>query len=183
MKNIYLIRHCSADGQHKDSPLTSHGIRQAKQLADFLAEKRIEADKIVSSPYLRAIESIRPYAEKNKLNITVDDRLKERILSEDPIDDWLEVLEQSFNDLDFRLPGGESGNDAVKRAEMVIENVLADSNVSNVVFVSHGNIIALLLSRYQPGFGFEGWKTLRNPDVYLINADRQKNSIECLWQT
>lgn len=163
--------------------MTSIGIKQAKQLADFLSKNRINADRIVSSPYLRAIESIKPYAEKNKLNIDVDDRLKERILSEDPIDDWLEVLEQSFDDPDFCLPGGESGNDAVKRVEMVLENVLADSNVSNVVVVSHGNIIALLLSRYQPEFGFEGWKKLRNPDVFLVNDDNEHRSVKCLWQT
>ncbi|WP_164668816.1 histidine phosphatase family protein [Virgibacillus doumboii] len=181
MKNIYLLRHCSANGQHIDSPLTSEGIRQAQLLNTFFTEKDIVADRIISSPYLRAIESIKPYAEENNLEINVDNRLKERILSEYPIDDWIEVLEQSFSDFDFSLPGGESGNDAIKRGKSVIDNIFSDESATNVIMVSHGNLIALLLHQYDRNFGFEGWKNLRNPDIYLINIDDDKYSIQCLW--
>lgn len=181
MKKLYLIRHCSADGQHKDSPLTNEGIRQAHLLSVFLKDKNIDADRIISSPYLRAIESIKPYAENNNMEVSVDDRLKERILSEDPIDDWLEVLEQSFTDLNFNLPGGESGNDAIQRAQAVIENMHKDNKATNVIIVSHGNLIALLLNQYKPGFGFDGWKKLRNPDIYLIDFEVNDQSVESLW--
>ncbi|SEQ28166.1 2,3-bisphosphoglycerate-dependent phosphoglycerate mutase [Virgibacillus subterraneus] len=181
MKNLYLIRHCTADGQHMDSPLTNEGIRQAQLLSDFFTEQNINIDKIISSPYLRAIESIKPYAEQNNIEVKIDDRLKERILSEHPIDDWMDVLEQSFTDLDFNLPGGESSNDTVNRAKLVIESVQSDKNATNVILVSHGNLMALLLKQYDPSFGFEGWKSLRNPDVYLINIEGNNHSIECLW--
>src|SRR5699024_6472975 len=101
MKNIYLIRHCTAAGQHPDSPLTRDGLRQAVQLKDFFISQNIDCDRIISSPYLRAIDSIRPYAEQIGLPIDVDERLKERILSDRPIDDWLDVLEQSFMTIIF----------------------------------------------------------------------------------
>ncbi|MFB4169157.1 histidine phosphatase family protein [Virgibacillus sp. JSM 102003] len=181
MRNLYLIRHCAADGQHSDSPLTNEGIRQAHLLSAFFTEQNINIDKIISSPYLRAVESIKPYAEQNNIEVKVDGRLKERILSEDPIDDWIDVLEQSFTDLDFSLPGGESSNDAVKRVTSVIENIHSEDNATNVILVSHGNLIALLLNQYEPNFGFEAWKNLRNPDVYLIKIDDNNHSIECLW--
>ncbi|WP_077326573.1 histidine phosphatase family protein [Virgibacillus siamensis] len=181
MKNLYIIRHCLADGQHIDSPLTDVGMRQAHLLSVYLSEKDIKIDKIISSPYLRAIESIRPFAEKNKLKINVDDRLKERILSDEPIDDWMEVLEKSFSDHDFQLPGGESGNDVIKRASMVIDAVNNEEDISNVLIVSHGNLIALLLGMYNPDFGFEGWKNLQNPDVFLINLEENEHSIKSLW--
>lgn len=181
MKNVYLIRHCSANGQHEDSPLTSTGIRQAQLLKTFFTEKDIIADRIISSPYLRAIESIKPYAENNNLEINVDDRLKERILSEYPVDDWMEVLEQSFSDLNFCLPGGESGNDAIDRVKSVIDSICSDDTATNVILVSHGNLIALLLNQYDPDFGFDGWRNLRNPDIYLINMEDDRPSVQCLW--
>src|SRR5690625_6007216 len=87
MKKIYFVRHCSADGQHKDSPLTIEGTRQAQLLSIFLTENDIPIDRIISSPYLRAVESIKPYAEKHGIDIEVDERLHERVLSNEPVDE------------------------------------------------------------------------------------------------
>ncbi|MEN1969415.1 histidine phosphatase family protein [Lentibacillus sp. N15] len=183
MKRIFLVRHCASDGQHKDSPLTYEGIRQAQVLSTFFDKQNITFDKIISSPYLRAIESIKPYAEQVSTKIEVNENLRERILSEQPIDDWLDVLEHSFADLSFNLPGGESGNDAIKRANSVLETIYANDTLKNVIIVSHGNLIALLLKQFDDAFGFEQWKNLRNPDVYVINSDLQSHTIECLWDS
>ncbi|MBP1967926.1 2,3-bisphosphoglycerate-dependent phosphoglycerate mutase [Virgibacillus natechei] len=181
MKKIYFVRHCSADGQHKDSPLTTIGMRQAHLLSNFFSKENIAIDKIISSPYLRAIESIKPFATKSSSEIEIDDRLSERILSDEPIDDWIEVLEQSFNDHNFALPGGESAKDAIQRANTVLESIYSDDNIKNVIIVSHGNIMALLLQQYDGNFGFEKWKELQNPDIYLINYNTDTSTIECLW--
>ena len=35
MGKIYVIRHCLAQGQSLDAPLTQKGIEQAESLADF----------------------------------------------------------------------------------------------------------------------------------------------------
>lgn len=171
MKKIFLVRHCSAAGQHKDSPLTTEGIRQAHLLSIFLREQDFAIDQIISSPYLRASESIKLYAEKKGLEIEFDDRLHERILSNEPVDDWLEVLEHSFHDLDFNLPGGESSNVAMRRANQVLESVFHNEDVSNVLVVTHGNILALILKQYDNRFGFDTWKEMRNPDIFLIHYD------------
>ncbi|MFD1040036.1 histidine phosphatase family protein [Virgibacillus byunsanensis] len=177
------MRHCSAEGQHKDSPLTTVGMRQAHLLSNFFNDQNISIHRIISSPYLRAIESIKPYAQLINTEVEVDERLKERILSEDPIDDWLEVLEQSFTDLDFTLPGGESANDAMHRVSQVIDSIYDNENVANVIIVSHGNLLSLLLKQYNPDFGFANWKELRNPDVFLVNMDDEKtHSVECVWR-
>ncbi|HLR79921.1 MAG TPA: histidine phosphatase family protein [Bacillota bacterium] len=181
MKNIYLIRHCTAAGQHPDSPLTRDGLRQAVQLKDFFISQNIDCDRIISSPYLRAIDSIRPYAEQIGLPIDVDERLKERILSDRPIDDWLDVLEQSFHDHHFRLPGGESAYDALTRAKDVFASLDEHEDVMNVMIVSHGNLIALVLQQLDEAYGFDQWKQLRNPDIYKICYDENVVSVECIW--
>ncbi|UJL48048.1 histidine phosphatase family protein [Virgibacillus sp. NKC19-16] len=181
MKNIYFIRHCSADGQHKDSPLTTIGMRQAHLISNFFSDQDIKIDKIISSPYLRAIESIKPFSEKTLTEIEIDERLKERILSVEPIDDWIEVLEQSFNDQHFALPGGESALDAVQRVNKVFESIYGNDNVKNAVIVSHGNLMALFLRQYDRDFGFKKWKELQSPDIYLIKYEKGYFSTECVW--
>jgi len=180
LKRIYLMRHCSAGGQHKDSPLTTEGIRQAQLLAKYFYNLQIPIDKIISSPYLRAIESMKPFAQEKGIKIDIDDRLKERILSEDPVDDWLEILEYSFINYDFKLPGGESSTDAFLRAHQVLEMFYNHDNYSNMIVITHGNILALLLNHYLQSFGFNEWKELRNPDLFVINYSNRVQSIEHL---
>lgn len=182
MKKIHLVRHCSAAGQHKDSPLTTEGMRQAQLLSIFFSDQKDSIDKIYSSPYLRAIESIKPYSEKIGINIELDDRLRERVLSNEPIDDWLEVLEQSFDDHDFNLPGGESANEALDRVNQLLESIY-NSDASNVVVVTHGNLFALILNQFDDNFGFNKWKEIKYPDVYLINYDRSVQSVKPLWKS
>lgn len=183
MRKIYFVRHCIADGQHKDSPLTTIGMRQAHLLSNFFSKHDVKIDKIISSPYLRAIESIKPYAEKENIEIEIDDRLKERILSDEPIDDWIEILEHSFSDHDFALPGGESSNGAISRVKPLLESTLNDESIEQAIIVSHGNLLALLLNQYDDNFGFNEWKELSNPDVYLLSIDNNNTSVKCLWNT
>ncbi|WP_332888779.1 histidine phosphatase family protein [Paenibacillus selenitireducens] len=56
--NIYIVRHCKAEGQSPDANLTDEGYIQAERLAEFLHHKNIES--IISSPYVRAVQSIFP---------------------------------------------------------------------------------------------------------------------------
>lgn len=181
MKKIYCIRHCSATGQHKDSPLTTEGTRQAQLMSMYLNEQQFPIDKIISSPYLRAVESIKPFAETKDLHIHIDPQLHERVLSIEPLDDWLNELEHSFQNPNYRLPGGESGNEAIQRVNHTLDHILNSDNASNIILVTHGNLLTLLLSQYDPSFNFEKWKQLQNPDIFLINFDQNVQSIEHVW--
>ncbi|AXI11151.1 histidine phosphatase family protein [Oceanobacillus zhaokaii] len=183
MKKIYFVRHCSADGQHKDSPLTKDGIMQAQLLADFFHEQNITFDRIISSPYLRAIESIKPFAESMGITIDVDNRLEERILSDEPIEDWLEELEYSFNDYAYALHGGESANAVINRANEVLMPILNENTATNAIIVSHGNLLALLYSQFDKSFGFTQWKELGNPDIYLLTFNDEVISFEHVWNS
>ncbi|SDJ68741.1 histidine phosphatase family protein [Sediminibacillus albus] len=182
MKRLFMIRHCNAEGQHKDSPLTKDGVIQAQIVAEFLQDYGYKMDRILSSPFLRAVESIKPYAQRNSLPIEIDERLEERLLSEEPVDDWMDVLEQSFTDMNFKLPGGESSNDASLRAKQLVDEIMEDDSCENVAIVTHGNLLALLLGKYQADIGFAQWKGLTNPDMYLIQKTGGEYIVERIWQ-
>ncbi|GGM23371.1 phosphoglycerate mutase [Paraliobacillus quinghaiensis] len=182
MKRLIMIRHCQAESQHKDAPLTKSGVNQAHRLAEFLNNnKQIKLDRIITSPFMRAIETIRPYADHHNISIEKDRRLQERLLSDQPIDDWLDVLEKSFLDFDFRLPGGESSNDALKRGIQVLNEALQDQDNEQIAIVTHGNLLSILLSEFDKEFGFYQWKTLKNPDVFLIEKDIDSYRLEHIW--
>ncbi len=179
MKYIYLVRHCEATGQGSDCELTERGKVQARELADFFNSASIE--RILSSPYKRAVESCKVLAEEKNIHIECDDRLKERILCEQDIPDWREKLSQSFLEGDMKLAGGESSNEASKRGYTVIKEVLA-SKYTNTVIVTHGNLLTLILNHLDDSYGYESWKGLTNPDVYCLRVDGGQIDIKRVWK-
>ena len=100
---LILVRHCEATGQEPEAPLTNVGAQQAQTLADFLLGYPI--DRITTSEYLRARQSMEPFASISDLTVHTDARLNERVLSAEPIKNWQDVVRDSFDDdHDLRAP-------------------------------------------------------------------------------
>jgi 2,3-bisphosphoglycerate-dependent phosphoglycerate mutase len=165
---LYLVRHCSAAGQEPEAPLTADGERQAEQLAGRLADElgSVAVVRVVSSPYARAVGSIRPLAEHLGVPVETDNRLRERVLCAAPVPDWRDRLRASFDDLDLCLDGGESSRTALARGLAALADARVDGGAS--VVVTHGNMLALLLRELDGRDGFEAWQGLGNPDVYRV---------------
>jgi phosphohistidine phosphatase SixA len=91
--SLVLIRHALAgdpdawQGDDRIRPLDERGRRQAEALVDALAE--FELDRIVSSPFIRCVQTIAPLAEARGLDLELDDRL-----GADRLHDVPQVLEQ-----------------------------------------------------------------------------------------
>ncbi|PEX84875.1 histidine phosphatase family protein [Bacillus cereus] len=180
MKKIIVIRHCSATGQERDAELTVAGKNQANKLATFLLENHLQIDYIISSPFVRAIDSIRPYALQANLSIQEDERLAERVLSDAPMDDWMQKLEYTFTNIDIAYLGGESTKQAMDRALLLIQDVLK-LNHTTTLLVTHGNLLTLILKHFDHTIGFSEWRALTNPDIYEITID-EPSSIKRLWE-
>lgn len=173
-KTFYLVRHCQAEGQHPQARLTVEGRAQADRLARFFAQREISY--IVSSPYVRAIESIGPTLQQTKLPLETDIRLSERVLGHGNLPDWLEHLERSFKNMELKLAGGESGSEAAERGIAAVSAVPHQS-----IVVTHGNLLALLLNHWDSGFGFDDWRNLSNPDIFKITHGGQSTIVERVW--
>jgi 2,3-bisphosphoglycerate-dependent phosphoglycerate mutase len=162
---LYLVRHYQATGQESDAPLTELGQHQAIALAGWLSEVSIE--RIISSPFARAYQSIVPLSERLGLTIEVNDRLIERVLSPVPLDNWRERLAETFIDLDLSFEGGESSRIAMMRGVSVVNQAMQQTT-DPVVLVTHGNLMVLILKHFNEQVGYAEWENLRNPDVYCI---------------
>lgn len=177
-KNIYIVRHCEAQGQPPESPLTEKGHEQAIELTRFFSN--VPIDRILSSPFLRAIQSVEPLSKEKNIMIEINDRLAERTLSSRDMPDWLEKLSSTFDNLDLKYEGGESSKEAMERIVSVVEEAF-DSVAENTIIVTHGNIMSLLLKNNNDSFGFDHWKKLSNPDVFLLSKAKNEVKMERLW--
>lgn len=76
MKQLFLIRHAKSSWDDMslsdfDRPLNKRGKRDAPKMGDFLREKSISPDLIVSSPANRALTTAKIIAEK--VNYAIND--------------------------------------------------------------------------------------------------------------
>ena len=165
-RRIILIRHCESSGWEPDAPLTARGRRQAEDLADRLAALAVDA--LVSSPHVRARQSIEPFAAASGLDVRVDDRLVEKVLARHSIDGWRAAVRRSFSDPDWKLPGGESGSEAQRRGRAAVEAALSEAHGLCAV-VTHGQLMTLVLRSIDARFGFHEWALLSNPDGYFVD--------------
>ena len=147
-------------------------------LCAFLAQRDVE--RIVSSPFVRAIESVQPLSARLGIGVETDPRLVERTLSAVPIPDWRERLRDSFQDLDLTIQGGESSQAAMERARNAVADVL-DHPAHRTVVVTHGNLMALMLKTFDGNIGFELWERLTYPDVYSVTVSETHSAVQRMW--
>lgn len=165
MRRLLLMRHCESTGQAPDATLSERGHEQARALAHFLAHHPI--DRVIASPYRRAVESIAPFARAAGLAIEVDEDLREHRLADPPIAAWRDAVARCFEDETFRAPGGESAAETLWRARRAIDAACVDGTRLPVL-ASHGQLLSLLLHSLDGRFGFAGWTRMTNPDVFLL---------------
>jgi 8-oxo-dGTP diphosphatase len=78
---VYLVRHAKAGNRERWTeddrlrPLSKKGRRQAEGLVQLF--RRLEVTRIVSSPYLRCVQSVRPLALARELTIELSEALAE----------------------------------------------------------------------------------------------------------
>jgi 2,3-bisphosphoglycerate-dependent phosphoglycerate mutase len=187
---ILLVRHCSALGQDAEAELSESGKLQSEQLAIQLASF-FNVTKIVSSPFKRAIDTVKPLANMFNLEIECDELLRERYfqkLEPEACTDMNEIfakLRYSFDDFDFKAcEDGESNADCQGRAKKFLQN--HQKSAGTTVIVSHGNFITTLLglNAEKKTFGYEEMCSLSNPDVFILNFDldsRELVSFDRIW--
>lgn len=87
---IRLVRHAIAGdrsrwkGNDRDRPLTKKGQRESLALAELMADLGI--DRVVSSPYLRCVDTVGPLAKTLGIETEIDERLGEDVPGETAAD-------------------------------------------------------------------------------------------------
>ncbi|HVM99783.1 MAG TPA: histidine phosphatase family protein [Caulobacteraceae bacterium] len=174
MTTLILVRHARATPDpsfpERDWPLSEAGQAQALALAPVLAELGVDA--LASSPFVRAIETLRPYADATGLEIAVDEDLRERALGGwiEDLAELEEAIARMHADLDFRLEGGESGHDCNARFDAALARVAASNPGRTIAVGSHGGVLGHLLARHRTNLADRFWKRISNPHLFVFDA-------------
>lgn len=184
---IYMVRHAESPfifGEEKTRGLSPRGREAANKVTEVLKDKKI--DRVISSPYTRAIETVREVAENRQLQITTYENLKERpIKGLDYRADEKEILsaiEQSFKDENYCLVGGESTVAAQERSIPVIKEILNNYMGESIVIGTHGNIMTIIMNYFQKQFDFQFFQQTTKPDIYeMVFAEEKLLTVNRLW--
>ncbi|WP_455539751.1 histidine phosphatase family protein [Terrisporobacter sp.] len=163
MTKLILVRHgttiCNEDrvlSGFTDSKLSEKGKLQAKKLAEFLKNDKI--DKIYTTPFSRTKETVEILAKIKNIQLEESNLLNEinfgdfEGLSFKQIEkDYPEELKKMIKDgFEYKYPNGESLIDTFYRVAKQIEIILEKNENKNILICSHGgtirNIISYLLS-------------------------------------
>ncbi|OXM14000.1 histidine phosphatase family protein [Paenibacillus herberti] len=184
---LYLIRHAESvyrHGEERNRGLSEKGHLAASHVATMLSKEDIRL--IVSSPYERAIQTVKPLAELSGLIIQTYEELRERSIVgvdlEVPWEQCVKAIRLSFTDKDYALSGGETTNEAQQRVIPVIERLLREYEGQGIAVGTHGNIMTILLNYFDPSYGFEFWQTASMPDVYKLSfSEGRLIEVQRLW--
>lgn len=156
MTLIYLVRHAQCIGNvekrltgYHDYELTEEGKIQAQNLAEYLRD--VKFDCIFSSPFKRTVNTVRPIAEMQGLEIEIYRDLSEMNFGSYDGYTWEEVdkldktiLHNSQKEI-MGIPKQEKTEHVQERMMSVIKN-LAEENLNKTILIcSHGISIEAFL--------------------------------------
>lgn len=168
--DVWLIRHAESippgPGLEDEytRPLSTRGLEDAVALAERLPAP----SAVYSSPYLRAVQTVRPIAEKCGLPVQTIENFREHMMSPGPISHWREVLDRQWRDFELREPGGECMRETQNRGIQVLEELAGRHAEGLVLLAGHGTIISLVLHAIAPDVGFNFHLAMPNPAIYRL---------------
>lgn len=181
---VYLLRHAesrsSATVKQPDWPLSDLGKEQARDLVPILAKLNI--DHVYTSPFLRAVETAKPFAEFAGKPLHIYYELREQhSLWMDSVEEFMDQMRKRWEDFHFTPPGTESNAECQLRIVNAVRDLIRRHPGSTLLVSSHGSAISLLLNSIHSSFSFEEWMAMKNPDLFRIKADGDSLAWDRLW--
>jgi len=178
MTTIYFVRHAQpergADSPYTDAtyPLTAKGMADRNLVTAFLQDKNI--DVVLSSPFKRAVDTVGQFAEQKGLQIEIIDDFRERAITDKwlPIEDFKVFARRQWDDVDYKLPQGESFVEVYDRNLAALENVLEKYHGKNIVVGAHGMALSTLLRHFDAGYGYDEHMYMPMPYVAKLVFDQ-----------
>lgn len=129
MTTVYFVRHAHSTytKEEWERPLSEEGEIDAGNVTSLLKDKKI--DVVISSPYKRAIQTVQGIANTYNLSIQLEEDLRERLLSKEPVTDFNDAIQKVWEDWTFAYEGGESNDVAQRRAVICMQSILKNIKV------------------------------------------------------
>ena len=158
---LYILRHFERDINNPtfESELLKEGINNSLKLIDTL--KKIEINTIISSPFLRCIQSVDLFSKLENININIDYNLCEYFdKSQDkykknyiiPLD-WYKSF-KIVNKINQNYNLEESVEECIERVMIFIDNIINKykNTDKNILLVTHMTIVNIVLYYFNKNY-------------------------------
>ena len=169
MTNVYFVRHAQPDYDNHDDltrELTAKGLEDRKLVTDFLADKAIHA--VYSSPFKRSVDTVKDFADRKGLAITMIDDFRERRIDSCWIEDFAGFARRQWEDFSYKLSDGECLREVQERNIRALDRVLGECDGKNVVIGSHGTALSTIINYFDPSFGYEQFEEIRGLMPWIV---------------
>ena len=172
MTQVYFVRHAQPLYRNHDDAgreLSPKGREDRKLVTAFLLDKAI--DVVISSPYARAADTVRHFANTVRMPIIHMSEFRERVVAGEWIDDFDTFCRRQWEDFGYHLPSGECLREVEARNIAGLTRVLQEYEGKNIVIGGHGTSISTVLNHYDPTFGYEGFESIRRLMPWIVRLD------------
>lgn len=184
---IYFVRHAESpfiQGMELTRGLSEQGKLDAIKVKEILVGEKI--DLLISSPYERAILTIRELANELGKEIRSEGDLRERQLAgEEHViskEQFYESKRRLYEDQHYAFPDGESSLQAQERAIRVLQQILSDNSGKRIVIGTHGDIMTLMLNYFDHKYDIDFWESTTMPDIYKLEIEEnQLKLVTRIW--
>lgn len=176
---IFLVRHAEPDFTVREDlirPLTPKGWADRLLVTGCLWNEDI--DVVCSSPYLRALDTIRDFADKRSLPIFEITDFRERHAGTG----WVSVEEfwrrerLQWEDMTRTFSDEESLAEVEARVCPAFARLLRERAGCRIAIAGHGTAFCVLLHSLDPTFGYEEYRQIcsRNPWIVKLTFQNDK---------
>lgn len=194
MMKIIFVRHGKDDDRYRggwsNMDLIPEGIEQAKKLAKYLAENKLEYNisHIVTSDLPRAMTTASIVSAKLGVPVLKDFRIREinngelvGMLNEEALIQYPGLFFSSLG-MDESYPNGESPRAFYVRIKTWFENFIVEyqNNHSNILVVTHGGVINIIyhIVRKIEWSNKERSFKVSNCSIHVLNTDIMEFEVE-----
>lgn len=165
---IYFVRHAQRDFSIKEdriSPLSDKGKKDSEAVREYLKDKEI--DILYSSPYLRAVETLKPFSLYSGLDINPVEDFRER-----NIGGWVEDFNahstKEWYDFSYKNENGESLYETQKRNISALKAVIQENTGKNIAIGTHGTALSTIINYYNPTFLQRDFKRIVDKTPFIV---------------
>lgn len=177
MTTVYFVRHATPNFNNHDDftrELTAQGLKDRELVTAFLWDKGI--DVVFSSPYKRAVDTIKEFADAQRLEIKFIHDFRERKVGDAWIENFDSFCKRQWEDFDFKLSEGESLREVQKRNICALNQILEACADKNIVIGSHGTALSTIIRYFDASFGYDEFHQIKDlmPWIVKLSFDRSR---------
>ena len=177
MTTIYFVRHAEPNYENHDDrhrELTEKGMRDRDAVTDYLMDKEIHA--VLSSPYQRAVDTVKHFADARGMEIELVEDFRERKVDSVWIEDFNAFAKMQWADFSYKLTDGECLREVQKRNIAALMEAALRHEGKNVIVGSHGTAIGTIIHFFDPSFGYEDFRRIQKvmPMIVKFSFDGER---------